>query len=198
MLWMFLRLLNSKAPWNTVKYSLHQCSTILSLWGRWNYFCKLNPYFWLLSDNLPLFTTTFSRDTRFKFFPLPWRTYRCVTANMKTIKTQREPIPSIFHIWSLGGGSRLVWPHLLSQDLHWEKKAYKLRRFIENACLGLTLLTEVMFGWRSLRRQAISLAYFMYTCMIFRSGVFSFCKDNWTFDERPWKSFIPYKQIGYF
>ena len=44
LLWMFLRLLNSKEPWNTLKYSLHQCSRILSLWSRCNYFCKLNPY----------------------------------------------------------------------------------------------------------------------------------------------------------
>ena len=163
---MFLRLLISKAPWKTLKYSLHQCLRILSLWSRWNYFCKLNPCYWLLSDNLPLFTTTFSRDTKFKFFLPPWRIFRCVTANIKTIKTQSEPNPSIFHIWSLGGwggGRRLVWPHLLSHDLHWENKAYKLRMFIANACLGLTMLIEVRLGWRSLRRQAISLPYFMYT-----------------------------------
>ena len=98
---MFLRLLISKAPWKTLKYSLHQFLRILSLWSRWNYFCKLNPCYWLLSDNLPLFTTTFSRGTRFKFFLPPWRIFRCVTANIKTIKTQSEPNPSIFHIWSI-------------------------------------------------------------------------------------------------
>ena len=90
----------SKAPWNTLKYPLHQCSRILSLRSPWNGFCKLHPYFWLLSDNLPLFTTTFSRDTRFKFFLPPWRIYRCVTASMKTIKTQSKPFSSCFPIWS--------------------------------------------------------------------------------------------------
>ena len=195
---MFLRLLNSKAPWNTLKYSLHQCSRILSLWSRWNYFCKLNPYFWFVSDNLPLFTMTFSCDIRFKFFLPPWRIYRCVTANMKTIKTQSEPNPSIFHIWSLGGGRRLEWPHLLSHDLHWENKAYKLRRFIEDACLGLTLLIEVMLGWRSLRRQAISLAYFMYTCMIVRSGVFLFVKTTEHLTNDHEKVLFLHKPTGYF
>ena len=103
---MFLRLLISKAPWKTLKYSLHQRLRILSLWSRWNYFCKLNPCYWLLSDNLPLFTTTFSRDTKFKFFLPPWRIFRCVTANIKTIKTQSEPNQSIFHIWSLNNVNR--------------------------------------------------------------------------------------------
>ena len=126
---MFLRLLNSKAPWKTLKYSLHQCSRILSLWSRWNYFCKLNPHFWFVSDNLPLFTMTYSRDTRFKFFLPPWRIYRCVTANMKTIKTQSEPNPSYFPIWSLREDSSVTaptdtWPTLRKQSIVQAKEVY--------------------------------------------------------------------------
>ena len=180
---MFLRLLNSKAPRNTLKYSLHQCSRILSLWSRWNYFCKLNPYFWFVSDNLPLFTMTFSCDTRFKFFLPPWRIYRCVTANMKTIKTRSEPNPSVFpfealektsHMTSSVTTPTVTWPALRKQSIVQAKEVY-------SKCLfGIKLLIEVRLGWRSLRHQAISLAYFLY--MIVRSGVFSFCKDNWTFD----------------
>ena len=118
LLWMFLRLLNSKAPRNALKYSLHQCSRILSLWSRWNYFCKLNPYFWFVGDNLPLFTVTFSCDTRFKFFLPPWRIYRCVTANMKTIKTRSEPNPSVFPFEALEKTSHMTWLSWLSHDLH--------------------------------------------------------------------------------
>ena len=126
---MFLRLLNSKAPWKTLKYSLHQFSRILSLWSRWNYFCKLNPHFWFVSDNLPLFTMTYSRDTRFKFFLPPWRIYRCVTANMKTIKTQSEPNPSYFPIWSLREDSSVTaptdtWPTLRKQSIVQAKEVY--------------------------------------------------------------------------
>ena len=33
--WMILRLVNSKAPWKTRKFSLHQCSRSLSSWSRW-------------------------------------------------------------------------------------------------------------------------------------------------------------------
>ena len=130
---MFLRLLNSKAPWNTLKYSLHQCSRILSLWSRWNYFCKLNPYFWFVSDNLPLFTMTFSCDTRFKFLLPPWRIYRWVTANMKTIKTRSEPNRIVFpfealektsHMTSSVTAPTVTWPALRKQSIVQAKEVY--------------------------------------------------------------------------
>ena len=83
----------------------------------------------MLSDNLPLFTTTYSRDTRFKFFLPPWRIYRCVTANMKTIKTQSEPNPSYFPIWSLREDSTVTaptdtWPTLRKQSIVQAKEVY--------------------------------------------------------------------------
>ena len=112
------------------------------------------------------------------FFP-PWRIYRWVTANMKTIKTRRKPNPSVFPFEALEKTSSVIettvtWPALRKQSIVQAKEVY-------SKCLfGIKLLIEVRLGWRSLRHQAISLAYFLY--MIVRSGVFSFCKDNWTFD----------------
>ena len=41
---------------------------------------------------------------------------------------------------------QILRPHLLSHDLHLENKAYKRKRFIANAFLGLTLLIEVRLG----------------------------------------------------
>ena len=126
-----------------------------------NYFCKLNPYFWFVSNNLPLFTMTFSCDTRFEFFLPPWRIYRCVTANMKTIKTRSEPNPIVFpfealektsHMTSSVTAPTVTWPALRKQSIVQAKEVYS------KCLIGIKLLIEVRLGWRSLRHQAISLA----------------------------------------
>ena len=106
-------------------------------------------------------------------FSSPWRIYRCVTENMKTIKTQSEPNPIVFpfealektsHMTSSVTAPTVTWPALRKQSIVQAKEVY-------SKCLfGIKLLIEVRLGWRWLRHQAISLAYFLY--MIFRSGVF--------------------------
>ena len=195
---MFLRLLISKAPWKTLKYSLHQRLRILSLWSRWNYFCKLNPCYWLLSDNLPLFTTTFSRDTRFKFFLPPWRIYRCVTANMKTIKTQSEPNPSYFPIWSLREDSSVTaptdtWPTLRKQSIVQAKEVY-------SKCLvGINLVNRGQ-AWLKIAETSgyiLSLIY-VYSIWSLYQEFFLFVKTTEHLTNDHEKIVFLHKQIGYF
>ena len=94
-------------------------------------------------------------------FSSPWRIYRCVTENMKTIKTQSEPNPIVFpfealektsHMTSSVTAPTVTWPALRKQSIVQAKEVY-------SKCLfGIKLLIEVRLGWRSLRHQAISLA----------------------------------------
>ena len=91
-------------------------------------------------------------------FSSPWRIYRCVTANMKTIKTQSEPNPIVFpfealektsHMTSSVTAPTVTWPALRKQSIVQAKEVY-------SKCLfGIKLLIEVRLGWRSLRHQAL-------------------------------------------
>ena len=49
-----------------------------------------------------MITTTFPAKLGSSFFFFPWAFYRCVTADMKVVKTQSEPIPSYFPMGSPG------------------------------------------------------------------------------------------------
>ena len=53
-----------------------------------------------------MFTTTFTA----KCFPPSWAIYRCVTANMKVIKTQSQPNPSYFPKESFEEKSSVIAP----------------------------------------------------------------------------------------
>ena len=124
-------------------------------------FLLIKPVLLIRERQFALFTMTFSCDTRFKFFLPPWRIYRCVTANIKRIKTRSEPNPIVFpfealektsHMTSSVTARTVTWPALRKQSIVQAKEVY-------SKCLfGINLLIEVRLGWRSLRHQAISLA----------------------------------------